>query len=292
MDCLARIASRSTFGYDFLQSHDYIASINKFIDYLAYCTGGDCTTVDKTTLQFFKIDGVGLIDDTTVPGKWASDNLIANNNSWTVTIPPSIKPGPYVLRHEIIALHSAEQPDGAQNYPQCINLWVSGTGSAVPASSDTTLGTALYKSTDPGVNVNIYASLASYDIPGPTLWSGAAGAAATGAASSAVASPAVASPSAVISSAPASSAAASSPAQTSAATSPVQTSQAHPVAPSSSNTYAATSAVAAVVTSAPAVTGGSNVVTGMITDYVTVTDVVTVTVTAGAAQRRHARQMM
>lgn len=280
--------------YDFFQSHDYIASINKFIDYLASCTGGDCTTVDKTTLQFFKIDEVGLIDDTTIPGKWASDILIANNNSWTVTIPPSLARGPYVLRHEIIALHNSEQPDGAQNYPQCINLWVSGTGSAVPASSDTTLGTALYKSTDPGVNVNIYAPLASYDIPGPTLWSGASGAAATGAASPAVASPAVASPAvaspavaspdAVISSAPASSAAssaaASSLAQTSAATSPVQTSQAQPVAPSSSNTYDATSAVAAVVTSAPAVTGGSNVVTEMITDYVTVTDVVTVTVTA------------
>jgi cellulase len=29
------------------------------LDYLADC-GGDCSTVDKTTLKFFKIDGVGM----------------------------------------------------------------------------------------------------------------------------------------------------------------------------------------------------------------------------------------
>ena len=91
------------------------------LDYLAACASDDCTTVDKTTLKFFKIDGVGLIDDSTVPGTWASDQLIANNNSWSVTIPESLAPGAYVLRHEIIALHSAQESDGAQNYPQCVN---------------------------------------------------------------------------------------------------------------------------------------------------------------------------
>ena len=37
---------------------------------------GECTTVDKTTLNFFKINATGLIDDTTVPGDWATDKLI------------------------------------------------------------------------------------------------------------------------------------------------------------------------------------------------------------------------
>lgn len=87
------------------------------IDYLAKCSG-ECETVDKSTLEFFKIDAGGLVDDSTVPGTWASDQLIANNNSWTVKIPTSVAPGNYVLRHEIIALHSAGQSDGAQNYPQ------------------------------------------------------------------------------------------------------------------------------------------------------------------------------
>lgn len=31
------------------------------MDYLAECTNGDCSTVDKTTLKFAKIDQVGLI---------------------------------------------------------------------------------------------------------------------------------------------------------------------------------------------------------------------------------------
>ncbi|ESZ91697.1 hypothetical protein SBOR_7916 [Sclerotinia borealis F-4128] len=246
------------------------------IDYLAACTGDDCTTVDKTTLGFFKIDGVGLIDDTTLPGTWASDQLIANNNSWSVTIPEALAPGAYVLRHEIIALHSAEHADGAQNYPQCVNLWVSGTGSAVPA--DTVLGTALYTETDPGVKVNIYASIASYDVPGPTQWAsatasvdqGTSGAVATAAASS----------SAQTTVAVVASTSAASAASVATSSAIIASSSSAVIASSSSPS---TSAVAAVITSAPAVTGGSNVTTDVITDYVTITDVVTVTVTAGSA---------
>lgn len=140
------------------------------IDYLANCNG-PCETVDKTTLEFFKIDELGLIDDTTVPGDWATDTLIANNNSWTVTIPADIATGNYVLRHEIIALHAAGTTDGAQNYPQCVNLAITGSGSAAPAG---TLGEALYGENDTGILVNIYTSLSTYNIPGPTLYSGAA----------------------------------------------------------------------------------------------------------------------
>ncbi|RDW73024.1 hypothetical protein BP6252_06931 [Coleophoma cylindrospora] len=148
------------------------------IDYLANCNG-DCTTVDKTTLEFFKIDEAGLIDDTTSPGTWASDQLIAAGNSWTVTIPSTIAAGSYVLRHEIIALHSAGSADGAQNYPQCVNLVVTGGGSDTPAG---TLGEALYTETDPGILVNIYTTGLTYTIPGPALYTGGSGSAATSAA--------------------------------------------------------------------------------------------------------------
>lgn len=139
------------------------------ITYMANCNG-DCSSVDKTTLKFFKIDEAGLIDDSNVPGTWASDDLIKNNNSRTITIPSTIESGNYVLRHEIIALHSAGNKDGAQNYPQCFNLKVTGGGSDSPSG---TLGTALYKDTDPGILVNIYQSLSSYTIPGPALYTGA-----------------------------------------------------------------------------------------------------------------------
>ncbi|PWY75393.1 hypothetical protein BO70DRAFT_296082 [Aspergillus heteromorphus CBS 117.55] len=139
------------------------------LDYLARCSGS-CETADKTELEFFKIDGVGLISDSEVPGTWGTDQLIANNNSWMVEIPPTIAPGNYVLRHELIALHGAEETDGAQNYPQCFNLQVTGTGTATPSG---VLGTELYTSTEAGILVNIYSSLATYTVPGPSLYSGA-----------------------------------------------------------------------------------------------------------------------
>lgn len=71
------------------------------IDYLASCGSTGCETVDKTTLKFFKIDGVGLVDDKTVPGTWGDDQLVAQNSGWMVEIPPDIAPGNYVLRHEL-----------------------------------------------------------------------------------------------------------------------------------------------------------------------------------------------
>jgi cellulase len=139
------------------------------IDYLANC-GDSCETVDKTTLEFFKIDEVGLIDGSSGPGTWGSDELRANNNSWLVTIPGGIAPGFYVLRHEIIALHSAYQADGAQNYPQCINLQITGSGTDRPAG---TRGEDLYNANDAGILFNIYRSMSTYPVPGPTLYSGA-----------------------------------------------------------------------------------------------------------------------
>ncbi|GKZ91543.1 CAZyme family AA9 [Aspergillus niger] len=135
------------------------------ISYLANC-GSSCETVDKTTLEFFKIDGVGLVDDSTVPGTWGDDQLIADNNTWLVEIPPDIAPGYYVLRHELIALHGASSENGAQNYPQCFNLQVTGSGTAEPSG---VLGTELYSPTDPGILVDIYQSLSTYEVPGPTL---------------------------------------------------------------------------------------------------------------------------
>lgn len=89
------------------------------ITYMANCNG-NCFDVDKTTLEFFMIDGGGLINDSTVPGTWATDQLIEDSYRRTVTIPSDIAAGDYVLRHEIIALHGAGDLDGAQNYPQSL----------------------------------------------------------------------------------------------------------------------------------------------------------------------------
>ncbi|KAG0635957.1 glycosyl hydrolase family 61-domain-containing protein [Tuber brumale] len=140
--------------------------------YLAKCPGTDCTTADPTTLDWFKIDHAGLNSD----GTWVSDTIIADNNTRTVTIPSDIAPGPYLLRHELVALHSASNANGAQFYPMCANLQISGTGSAVP--TDTVKFPGGYSPTDPGILINIYyPPVKSYTIPGPALYvSGGTGA--------------------------------------------------------------------------------------------------------------------
>jgi cellulase len=139
------------------------------LDYMANCNG-PCETVDKTTLEWFKIDHLGLINPAVTDGYWASDLMIANNNSWEVIIPPSIAPGNYVIRHETIALHAAGTVGGAQNYPFCLNLAVSSSGTAKPAgvSAET-----FYHETDPGILIDIYATLSNYTIPGPPLYTAA-----------------------------------------------------------------------------------------------------------------------
>ncbi|KAL7627624.1 hypothetical protein AAE478_001817 [Parahypoxylon ruwenzoriense] len=135
------------------------------INYIAACNG-DCSKVDKTTLKWVKIEASGIDYNTQ---EWASAKLIANNNTWTTTIPKSIAPGNYVLRHEIIALHGGNSLNGAQNYPQCFNIKITGSGTAKPSG---TLGTALYKNADPGIHFNPYTTIKEYPMPGPELFSG------------------------------------------------------------------------------------------------------------------------
>ena len=140
------------------------------IDYLARCGDAGCESVDKTTLEFFKIDEAGIVDGSGAPGTYASDDLMDNGLGWMVKIPEDIAPGNYVLRHEIVALHSANEANGAQNYPQCFNLQVTGSGSSKPAG---VLGTELYTADEDGILFNIYTALDSYPIPGPALIEGA-----------------------------------------------------------------------------------------------------------------------
>lgn len=113
------------------------------LTYVANCgEGADaCSTVDKTTLEWVKIDEAGIDISTQT---WAATDLIANNNTWSVTVPETLAAGSYVFRHEIIAMHGAGSENGAQNYPFCINIAITGSGTDSPAG---TLGTELYTST-------------------------------------------------------------------------------------------------------------------------------------------------
>ncbi|KFA81313.1 hypothetical protein S40288_09280 [Stachybotrys chartarum IBT 40288] len=142
------------------------------LDYMARCPNDDCTNVDKSMLEFFKIAELGQISRGTIPGSpgyWANNQLRDDNFSWDVTIPQQLAPGSYVMRHEIIALHPGGAEGSTQMYPQCINLVVSGNGTAQPQGIP---ATELYSSTDPGLLHNVFVdewSDAEYIIPGPAV---------------------------------------------------------------------------------------------------------------------------
>jgi AA9 family protein len=89
--------------------------------------------------------------------------LLQNNLTWHVRIPLDIAPGNYVLRHEMIALHAAGNKDGAQNYPFCFSLAISGDGSKNP---DGVLATNLYKNDHPGILFDLFRKYSTYSIPG------------------------------------------------------------------------------------------------------------------------------
>jgi len=141
--------------------------------YIAPCNG-DCTTVDKKTLEWIKIAEEGQVSlgaGGGKPGIWPDDALRKNKGYWDVKIPASIPSGEYVLRHELLALHSAYDVGGAQFYPQCANIRVEGGGNATLSGVK---GTELYTPDHPGVHYNIYNDETSpvYQIPGPKLFTG------------------------------------------------------------------------------------------------------------------------
>lgn len=78
----------------------------------------------------FKIDELGLISGNLPNGQWAQGKLITDNYSWTSTIPASLAPGEYFIRHELLAIHTSNQP---QFYPECAQLVITGSGSATPS---------------------------------------------------------------------------------------------------------------------------------------------------------------
>lgn len=86
-----------------------------------------------------------------------------------VKIPSDIAPGDYLLRAEVIALHTAASSGSAQFYMTCYQLTVTGSGTAKP--SGVSLPGA-YQASDPGILVNIHAAMSTYVAPGPTVYSG------------------------------------------------------------------------------------------------------------------------
>lgn len=132
----------------------------------------DAATADGST-GWFKVfqdswaakSGAGAGDD----DYWGVKDLNTCCGKMDVKIPSDIADGDYLLRAEVIALHTAGSSNGAQLYMSCYQLSVTGGGSASPP---TVKFPGAYSAKDPGILINIHAKVATYVAPGPTVYAG------------------------------------------------------------------------------------------------------------------------
>ncbi|KAG8909338.1 hypothetical protein FRC00_010320, partial [Tulasnella sp. 408] len=113
--------------------------------YVARCPNGCASFKGDTGNVWVKIAEDGYNPNRALP--WAEEN-IHSPGTYTIKVPASLANGEYLLRHEVLGLHVAGTAGGAQFYPTCIQIKVTGGGSANPT------GIALpgaYKTDDPGI---------------------------------------------------------------------------------------------------------------------------------------------
>lgn len=60
--------------------------------------------------EWFKTDQAGLGGDLPNCWLWGMCEMVNDTSSWASTIPATSKPGDYLLRNEVIALHTSNQP--------------------------------------------------------------------------------------------------------------------------------------------------------------------------------------
>ncbi|OAA58474.1 glycoside hydrolase family 61 protein [Niveomyces insectorum RCEF 264] len=131
--------------------------------------GSDVTTWDGSGAVWFKFHTeMPFLDPKSQQLTWAAQNTYQTANA---TVPLATPPGDYLLRVEQIALHLAQTANGAQFYLACSQVHITGSGTGTPGPLVAFPGA--YKTTDPGILVNLgRSSPTTYVPPGPAVWSG------------------------------------------------------------------------------------------------------------------------
>lgn len=155
--------------------YSWVHQVGPMVAWMADCNG-DCKTVEPHKLDWFKIGEEGLLSGTLSEGIWfqrAFSNWEGLPSLWSERIPETLRPGKYLIRHEIIALHSENKP---QWYPECAHLEVKGTGKSYPSKEYMAKIPGVYNMNQPEININVYApenlNKTVYKIPGPPVWTG------------------------------------------------------------------------------------------------------------------------
>jgi hypothetical protein len=99
--------------------------------------------------KWFKIDQEGLISPPLTGTNWGTGVIYAKLQ-WSSKVPASLAPGTYLVRHELIALHTSNQP---QFYAECAQVIVTGSGTAQPSGSYLANIPGYASQSDPGITV-------------------------------------------------------------------------------------------------------------------------------------------
>jgi len=128
----------------------------------------NAATASLTGLKWFKVYEESFDAPKAV---WAVDTMVANKGWSYATIPTCIAPGQYLLRVELLALHSAYNSKGAQFYQSCAQLNVASSGTVVPTQTVSIPG--VYQQSDPSILIQIWVNgrddngHRAYKAPGP-----------------------------------------------------------------------------------------------------------------------------
>ncbi|KAG7566886.1 hypothetical protein FFLO_01387 [Filobasidium floriforme] len=97
------------------------------LNHMASCGGATCTGVDATTLDWFAIHHSGYDATAKI---WPTDVLATTGAKHTITLPTDLPGGAYLLRFELIAMHSVP----AQFYPWAAEIDLTSSGTSLPSS--------------------------------------------------------------------------------------------------------------------------------------------------------------
>ncbi|KAJ4292405.1 Cell surface superoxide dismutase [Cu-Zn] 4 [Kalmusia sp. IMI 367209] len=95
--------------------------------YLAACPDEGCESLDLRQRMWFKIWQAGLLNGGLLQGNWAIAAIVGEDEL-QISIPASIKPGRYLLKHDMVNLEGGP----VQMFPNCVQLDIRGEGMASP----------------------------------------------------------------------------------------------------------------------------------------------------------------
>ncbi|TEB26108.1 endoglucanase II [Coprinellus micaceus] len=128
----------------------------------------NAASASPSGLRWFKVAEDGLTNSN---GQWGVDRMIQSGGWQYFDMPSCVAPGQYLMRIELLALHSAYSQGGAQFYVGCAQINVQGSGSST--GNDLVSFPGAYSSNDPSIVINIYQGTVPnnqgrpYKVPGP-----------------------------------------------------------------------------------------------------------------------------